>query len=117
MMDQQQVMSMQVGTDINLGGYTMGAIVDPKDYPAVTLPQWIQEFALPIAQEDRQPLLDIYAEVMNIRNDVRELAVQAALIQGTLARISAQLTPWYVRAYRYLHQSTVSLTSFISRYF
>ena len=49
-------MELQTGPAISLGQYQMGDV-----------PTWIEESVLPAAREDRQPLLDIYAEVLRLR--------------------------------------------------
>jgi len=60
----------------------------------VDIPDWIEKSIYPQASDSRKPLLDIYAEIVRVKNQNNEILVELELIRE-------QLTPWYTRLYRW----------------
>lgn len=68
------------------------------------VPDWIKLCQIPKAPENLKPLLDIYAEVMELQRQIQVTNVLIASLNDYIR------TPWYVRAYRRM-RSWLSTTS------
>lgn len=96
-------MELQSGTDIAMGPRMMSS--DTRDNRSV--PEWIEESILPKARDDRKPLLDIYAEIIRLRESMARLEAAVTIAEDIITENGRKLDiifqviqrTWYMRAY------------------
>lgn len=83
-----EFMALQDGVNNSIDNY---GIMKPT---MSELPDWIRTVAIPSAPESTKPLLDIYAELLQLRDDMQR---QHAEIMHQLVELHLLARPWYTR--------------------
>lgn len=59
-----------MGSEVSLGDAMMS--IDTRENRS--LPEWIEQSVLPLAHEDRKPLVDIYSEILKTQEMLRDMS-------------------------------------------